>query len=279
MIMILLNAVYFKGIWTTKFRKSMTDLLPFYTGEGEKLHPLMFRRDDIQYTQTETAQVVRLPFGQNERVSLYVLLPLKGMRQALGTGDVLATLNQLTLSGMRQRLFQEDVQLWLPRVESEYESTLNGSLAEMGMPSAFSGSADFSGMRPIPPVVKIDEVRHKTFFKMDEKGAEAAAVTSVSMTLECCIQRDEVVMRVDRPFVTLIVDDTTGTLLFAGVINNPEWKSADEGSDEDEEENTDESGDMDGSPALPGPDNPCLIDPDSIGGREESFEEGDEILE
>jgi len=243
-IMVLVNALYFKGDWSRKFDKNLTDLLPFLAPGGSNKHPTMFGQWEMAYTQTDMAQVVQLPFGQKQRVRLLAVLPTDGH----SLDDVLAGLTGESLTDISTALVSREVKLWLPRHEGEYKSNLNDSLAEIGMPTAFGGGADFSGMRNIPPVVKIGRVQHATLFRMDEDGAELAAATAVEQVEECCFMpAPPVEMRVDRPFIKLIVDSETGALISAGVIVNPEWTEAEK------------DGKDSGEPPMPGPDNPCLI--------------------
>lgn len=109
----------------------------------------------------------------------------------------------------------------MPKFEMEYDVSLNSSLKRLGMEEAFDHRADFSGLLPKSEGdVFIGEVKHKTFARVDEKGAEAAAVTSVRMVLECMIRPVE--FAVNEPFAALIADEDTGSVLFAGVINDPQ---------------------------------------------------------
>jgi serpin B len=220
MIMYLLNAVYFKGTWTTKFDKDLTTDLPFQTPGGSRPHPLMFRNGDIRYTRDDNAQVVALPFGSAEkRVSLFVLLPNDGKTVT----DVVNSLTQESFYGYFQSLWETEVNLHLPKFEVEYDVTLNDTLKALGMELAFTPNADFTGMLPREDGnVYIGEVKHKTYARVDEEGAEAAAVTSVGMVLECCIVREPINFKVDRPFVAIIADEDTGAVLFAGAINDPQ---------------------------------------------------------
>jgi serpin B len=221
-IMFVLNAVYFKGHWTTKFDKSGTRDKPFTTPKGERLHPIMFRTDrKMRYTQSAEAQVVALPFGDPDkarRISLIVLLPQLGK-------TVENVVNELTadaLAGYYQQMRGHEVNLHLPKFEVEYDTTLNGTLKALGMNQAFdSVNADFSGLLPKTQGNPcIGEVKHKTFARIDEDGAEAAAITSVGIGMTC-LPPPPVDFNVNRPFVALIADEDSGAVLFAGVINDP----------------------------------------------------------
>jgi serpin B len=114
------------------------------------------------------------------------------------------------------------VELSVPKFTFESEFNLSETLAEMGMPSAFSGEADFSGMTGARDLF-ISDVVHKAFVAVDEEGTEAAAATAVIMAeMAAAPIEDKVIMKLDRPFLFLIRDDDTGTVLFAGRLLNPD---------------------------------------------------------
>lgn len=221
-IMYVLNAVYFKGSWTTKFDKKNTKDRPFTTPSGQREHPVMFRTDEnIRYASTDNAQVVALPFGdakKQRRVNLIVILPNVGT----SVEEVVNGLTADTLHGYYQQLWQCEVNLYLPKFEVEFDTTLNATLEALGMDQAFdSGRADFSGLLPkAQGNPYIAEVKHKTFARVDEDGAEAAAATSVGFGLES-MPPPPVEFNVNRPFIALIADEDSGAVLFAGVINDP----------------------------------------------------------
>jgi serpin B len=217
-VMFLLNAVYFKGEWTNKFDKDQTSDQPFAAAGGSKSHPLMYRNADMRYTVDREAgfQMVALPFGQAKRISLYVILPEEGKT----VNDVLSKLDGAKFLSACGRLRESEGHLWLPRFELDYDASLNETLKSLGMSDAFdSGAADFTGMSNADKSLHIGEVKHKTFAKFDEEGGEAAAVTAVTMVLECLSM--SWTMRVDKPFVAVLADETTGAVLFNGVVVNP----------------------------------------------------------
>jgi serpin B len=216
-VMYLLNAVYFKGEWTSKFDKSKTSDQPFAAAGGSKQHPLMYRHAEMRHMQSEdeSYQMVALPFGEAKRISLYVMLPAEGK----SVNDLLAQMDGDKFLAACKQLYEADGHLWLPRFELNYDAQLNDSLKALGMGEAFDNGADFSGLRSQPPKLFISEVKHKTFARFDEEGGEAAAVTSVGMGFECVVQTWR--MRVDRPFLAVLADESTGAILFAGVVVTP----------------------------------------------------------
>ncbi|NEO33306.1 MAG: serpin family protein [Symploca sp. SIO3C6] len=221
-ILLLLNAIYFKGNWTEKFDHNLTVKLPFYLLNGTtKYHPLMSGSGSYNYYENEIFQAVSLPYGE-ERLSFYIFLPRKST----------------TLESFQQQLSMKNWQKWikefklrdgtikLPRFKLEYELQLKDVLSNLGMAVAFTKQADFANMTPIStnsnPVV-IKEVKHKTFIEVNEEGTEAAAVTEVfDITIGGFIPFEEPFqMVVDRPFYCGIGDNQTGTVLFMGQVVEP----------------------------------------------------------
>lgn len=217
--MVLLQATYFKAPWTVTFDKNFTDMQDFAGINGTSQVPLMFRNGDMSYAQTDDYQVVSLPFGKSQRVKMTFILPSAGK-------DVGEVLDQLTGSSFRavcQSLVECEGHLWLPRFQMEDDMSLSGSLQALGMADAFAADADFTG---IADNTYLSDIRHKTFKKVTEEGAEAAAVTGA--VFECTSFDPRKIawnMRVNRPFISVISDDSTNTVLFASVVNNPEQVS------------------------------------------------------
>ncbi|HBB32746.1 MAG TPA: proteinase inhibitor I4 serpin [Cyanobacteria bacterium UBA8803] len=215
-LLFLINAIYFKGNWTTEFDKGQTTERPFYLPEGtQKQHPMMSQSGRYRYYENDTFQAVSLPYGKG-RLSLYVFLPRE-------TNNLEAFQQQLTLENWQQwmsQFRQRDGSIVLPRFKLDYDIQLNNVLSAMGMELAFSDRADFSHMTPAS--VTIDEVKHKTFVEVNEEGTEAAAVTSVTIVpTSIAISEEPFRMVVDRPFFCAIRDNQTGTVLFMGSIREP----------------------------------------------------------
>ncbi len=210
--MILVNAIYFKGIWTYQFDVAETADRAFTLLDGSvKMHPTMFQSADFGYLWMETFQAVRLPYG-DDRMSMYIFLP----DEDSDLSALLALLAPEAWDGWMASFVEQGVLVGLPKFKIEYGVELSDLLAALGMEEAFSGDADFS---PIfgQTGYWIDEVRHKTFVEVNEEGTEAAAATSVSVVWEC--ETPEVI--VNRPFFCAVRDDLTGTILFLGAIVDP----------------------------------------------------------
>ncbi|MBY0359757.1 MAG: serpin family protein [Candidatus Obscuribacterales bacterium] len=213
-VMYLLNALYFKGTWQTKFDKSLTKDEIFYAAAGEKKHPFMYRSGKMRYANRGDYEIVALPFGETkERVHLYVLLPVADK----SVSDVVEKLDG-------DRFFNQGIllpckgELWLPRFKLEYNANLNESLQGLGMKEAFSGSADFRGMKENAKLC-ISNVIQKVVCSFDEEGGELAAATAVEFSLTSAMMPWQ--MRVDRPFIAVLADEDTGAVIGAGAVVNP----------------------------------------------------------
>lgn len=217
-VMFLINCVYFKGEWSVKFDKSLTSDLPFQTPQGTITIPTMYRKGKMAHGvdwQNHAWESITLPFGESKEVRLVVILPAANTTVA----EVLGTVDDATFSRIAASSWGSDGELWLPRIDIGYDNSLKDSLIALGMADAF-GNADFNDMRDVPSPLYIQDVKHKTVFKVDEEGAEGAAVTSVSIGLES-LPPPPFAMRVDRPFLIAVVDTASEAVLFAGAVNDP----------------------------------------------------------
>jgi len=216
-VLFLINAIYFKGQWTAEFDKSKTEDGVFFLPGGEqKQVPMMSQSGDYSYYRGERFQALSLPYGEG-RVSMYVFLPDPDSN----LDEFLENLNAENWANWMSQFGQMEGDVVLPRFKVEYEITLNDALKALGMEIAFDPTrANFESMRPIPPNLFIQNVKHKTFVEVNEEGTEAAAVTSVEMGIESVPEKFTFV--VDRPFFFAIRDNQTETVLFMGVIVEPE---------------------------------------------------------
>jgi len=218
-VLFLINAIYFNGDWTEPFDPDMTREIPFHLPGGTKQdYPVMFRVDEFDYLETDLFQAARLPYGKNKRLGMYVFLP----HEDIGLEGFLEELNPGTWTDWTASFSLKEGELGLPRFKIEYEASLNDPLKALGMEVAFDeNSADFSGMRDIPPRLYISDVKHKSFIEVNEEGTEAAAATSVEIRVESA-RPDHFTMIADRPFFFAIVDDLTGAILFMGSLLDPD---------------------------------------------------------
>lgn len=218
-ILFLINAVYFKGLWTHPFDRRMTRDGEFTTASGERIeHPMMTQTGQFRHLRGEGFQAAALPYGEEGRLSMYLFLPDQGR-------TLESFYAQLTPESWERWLgeFRETrLQLSIPRFRMEYALRMNEALQAMGMQVAFDPArADFGGMLPREFLqannAYITRVQHKTFVEVNEEGTEAAAATSVGVGIVSMPPQ----FTADRPFFVAIRDDRTGTLLFLGQIMDP----------------------------------------------------------
>ena len=214
-VMYLINAVYFKGTWTQQFDTQQTREAPFYRADGTQQRVQMMHLEDakVRSFRDSEVEIVDLPYGR-EAFSMTLLLP-SGER---ALEEWAATITEEQWQAWMGQLQQTKLDVYLPRFRLEYEQVLNETLKALGMETAFDESAaDFSGMSPMGADLFIDEVKQKTFLEVNEKGTEAAAVTSVGIVLTSGPPN----FRADRPFLLAIRERLSGTLLFVGLIGAP----------------------------------------------------------
>ena len=209
----LLNALYFKGSWTWPFNEKWTEERPFYLESGqEKKVQMMEKERKYSYNEDDLCQRICLPYG-NHAFSMYVLLPKKGHTVT----EVLAALNKDSWKEMRRRMYSDTkINLWLPRFETKYHIKLNDILKEMGMAGSFVRGANFRAMSRNAEF--LDFVMQDAVIRVDEKGSEAAAVTTAGMVGATATPEPPRVIdfHCDHPFLYLITEASTGAILFAG---------------------------------------------------------------
>jgi serine protease inhibitor len=218
--LVLTNAIYFKGDWQTQFDKAQTRTEDFHESPARTIKaPLMHREGSFNYFNGGTFQVLEIPYKSNE-LSMVIFLPndisgLTALEQAL-TGSN-------TQQWLRQLGTVPKVIVTLPKFKTTQEFELGATLAAMGMPLAFTGGADFSGMTGKHDFA-ISEVIHKAYIDVNEEGTEAAAATAVTMRALVMRAPDRTpppVFRADHPFLFLIRDLRSNSILFMGRITDP----------------------------------------------------------
>ena len=214
-VMFLINAIYFKGIWTYQFNKNLTKDDFFTLPNGtQKPCKMMVQNGDFQYFANSDFQAVDLPYGAgNFRMSILLPNPL------FNIDSLIAQFNQQNWDMWMGSFSKSSGILKLPKFTMEYKIKLNDVLSDLGMAVAFTDQADFAEMYP-PGNLFISRVKHKTFVKVNEEGTEAAAVTSVAITLTS--SGGEFAMRVDRPFIFVIHEKRSKAILFMGKIIEPQ---------------------------------------------------------
>jgi len=211
--LVLANAIYFNASWLHPFEEQATREGPFFLLDGRDVTvPLMYQSEMYPYLEGEGFQAVELPYAGGE-TSMVIFLPEEGGFEAFE--------EQLTsdnLAGWMDALAARNIMLTMPRFEYTAEMNLSQTLIAMGMERAFV-DADFSGMDGTLDLA-ISDVLHKAFVSVDEEGTEAAAATAVVMRATA-MQDPGVELVINRPFIYLIRDRETGTVLFMGRVLNP----------------------------------------------------------
>lgn len=214
-VMFLINAIYFKGTWTVEFDPDLTSDAPFTTPEGAPTTcRMMLQEEDLPYLENDDFQAVNLSYG-NGRFHMAVFLPKPGET----VDELIAMFDDEHWAQWCSSFVTREVKLYMPKFKLEYKKKLNDDLKSLGMGIAFQpGDADFSGINP-DEALFISKVMHKTYVDVDEEGTEAAAVTSVEVSLTS--MPSVVMMKVDRPFAVVIWESHSNTILFIGRITAP----------------------------------------------------------
>jgi len=210
--LVLANAVYFKAAWLYAFPEAATTDRPFHLLDGSEVSvPMMSQIAELGYAEAPGVQVVELPYD-GERLSMVILLPEQGQFERFA-GSLDAKQVTEWLGGLQQ----QSVALTMPKFTFDAGFELRDALMALGMVDAF-GNADFAGMDGTTELF-IDQVYHKAFVAVDEAGTEAAAATAVVVGRKAAVADQTV--SVDRPFVFLIRDVETGSILFLGHVISP----------------------------------------------------------
>jgi len=220
-LLVALNAIYFKGLWSQPFQRALTRDRPFTTGSGkEKILPLMPQRGRFRYLEQREFQAVALPY-QGWRIAMYVFLPARRSNLQQLHGLLSAARWE---SWMNQPAWMPGT-VQLPRFKMSYAAQLRTALVNVGMERAFDRErAEFGGIRNEPPPVWIDEVLHRALAEVNEEGTEAAAATMglmVKASMGWQRPEREFEMIVDRPFLFVIRDEKSGNVLFMGSVVDP----------------------------------------------------------
>ena len=192
-IMVLLNAIYFKGTWKTEFDVRNTTIKTFYNfGKTEKKVNTMKTRDKFNYYYDRSVQVIELPYTKDS-MSAVIILPFEGK----DINEYIRDLDDDKIHSYIKRMTEEVVDLELPKFTVEFSAELNKVLQKMGMVLAFKGTADFTNM--IDGSARVNKVVQKTYLSVDEHGTEASGASAVIMT-KGMIPR----MTINRPFIFML---------------------------------------------------------------------------
>jgi len=214
--LVLTNAIYFKGIWEWEFDKSDTFEEGFIiTPDNVVKTPMMHmspEKTKFNYAETEDLQILELPY-KGEKISMLILLPNENLE------TIESSLTEEKLDEYKLQMEETKLDsISLPRFEFDTKYFMKNTLATLGMPIAFSGNADFSGMTGKKDLF-ISQVIHQAYVGVDEKGTEAAAATAVIMK-ELAIMPTNI-FKADHPFMFVIQEKDTGNILFLGRVVDP----------------------------------------------------------
>jgi serpin B len=219
--LVLTNAIYFKGTWQTQFDKAQTKDEDFHLSQANTIKTLLMHREgSFKYFNGGNFQALELPY-KSEELSMIVLLPndvsgLSSLEQSLSASN--------TQLWLRQLAEVPKVILTMPKFKMTQQFGLNGVLGSLGMSQAFEkDSANFSGMDGKRDFV-ISAVIHKAYIDVSEEGTEAAAATAVVISRAMAVRPMRLqphVFRADHPFLFLIRDNRSGSILFMGRVTNP----------------------------------------------------------
>ena len=211
-VLVLANAIYFKGAWAAPFKPEHTQSLPFHLSPTAKVNTPMMHQARLAcgFHADPEVQLLELPY-QGDRLAMVVLLP----RQANGLAALEQGLTAPKLRAWLGNLGKGEVDVWLPKFKTTATFRLDQELKALGMVQAFGAGADFSGMfgKRGP---SISAVVHKAFVEVNEAGTEAAAASGVVFRASLPLT-----FRADHPFLFLIRDRNTGSILFLGRVTNP----------------------------------------------------------
>jgi len=211
--LVLTNAIYFNAAWKYQFDEDYTYDDTFYLLDGSEITvPMMHQSERLGYADGDGYQAVELKYDGDE-LSMVIILPDEGNFE-----DFESSLDAGLIEDIIDDLGYTQVNLTMPKFEFTSDFSLAETLAEMGMPDAFSGSADFSGITNEESLF-ISDIIHKAFVSVDENGTEAAAATAVMMAGSAPVEPAKIT--VDQPFIFFIRDIETGTTLFIGRVLNP----------------------------------------------------------
>ncbi len=218
--LVLTNAIYFKADWKYQFDTNATEERSFYLTGGEEIETDTMHMCDqskkLNYAVNSDVQLLQLPY-KDEELSMFILLPKEN-----DIGSIETKLDHTYLSSLKDNIISEYVDLYLPKFKFEQKYLLNDNLSAMGMPTAFGGSADFSGITSDTDLF-ISKVIHQSFVEVNEEGTEAAAATAVAMEFSVpgSSSPAPILFKADHPFIFFIEHKETGQILFMGKVENP----------------------------------------------------------
>ncbi|MDY6959791.1 MAG: serpin family protein, partial [Halobacteriota archaeon] len=219
--LVLTNTIYFKANWSSQFDTELTREQDFKLDSGGKVKvEMMHKTDSFNYGETGDLQILEMPYKGND-LSMLILLPKEGILSKGGDIDELEDSFSLeNIDDWKENMNWELVEVSLPKFKFETKYFMKDDLKEMGMPTAFKyPEADFTGMSPTDELA-IDKVIHQTFIEVNEAGTEAAAATAMMNAMGISLSGPKT-FTADHPFIFIIQEKETGTILFLGRVSDP----------------------------------------------------------
>ena len=214
--MLLANALYFLGQWSNPFVAENTTEEKFTNADGKESQAMMMHQTAyMQYAETEMAQLVSKPFGEEQNCEMVIMLPNEGVALDKCMDGMTSASWASATGGMKP----ERIELSLPRLHVEGDLPLKETLTEMGITSLFDpDKADFSRLSPNP--LLLSKIQQNIYLDLDEKGCEAAAVTWAGLVTTSLDKGPEAkIFCANRPFLFVIREKAKGTILFMGMVN------------------------------------------------------------
>lgn len=215
-VMYLINAIYFKGIWQYQFESKLTQKMDFSLSPENKIQTdFMTQESTFEYAKNDLFSAINLPYGDGH-FSMLILLP----GEEKTCQDIVNAMSDENWTNWNNSMVKQNIKVFLPKFKFEFFRKINDELATLGMSSMFGSSADLTGINKIDDIY-VSRVLHKTFVEVNEEGTEAAAVTAVEIAEKAVFDGPEI-FRADKPFIFVIKEKDTNTLMFMGILNNPQ---------------------------------------------------------
>ncbi len=210
----LINAIYFKGSWEYAFDKSLTATASFKNGSGNNVTTsFMSLKRTFNYLENDSAQIIQLPYGGGG-FNMYVMLPGSDIQVT----QLANLLNSSLFAKWQSQMDSTKVQLYLPKFQYSYSiNNMQPELTTMGMGIVFTKAADFTNLYSMG--AQVGSAIHKIYISVDESGTVATAVTAIGIITT--VARNPYEMNVNKPFLYVIQEKSTGLILFIGIVNDP----------------------------------------------------------
>ncbi len=212
-MMYLINAIYFKSIWASKFDPANTSPMAFTLANNSQVQTNFMRNTANYNTYADNdADVIEMPYVNN-KYSMVIVMPVIGK----SVNNILGGLDSTKWKGWMAGLSQTKIELDIPKFQFTYATSLKPELSNMGMSLAFTPAADFTNISA-GGNLDISDVLHKAYIAIDENGTTAAAATTVVVGATAVLNTQVIV---NRPFIFAIREMKTGLIVFAGIMNDP----------------------------------------------------------